>query len=212
MRIAHINRILPAELPDALPLHLEQRASRFSNSLKLCLLIPAVALLYPFVLLGWNIVVNAEVRTLLASDLGLVLTIGLALAFWTVFFAWPLKNIIVSYCRSRSVRIGDGRVRVIEEGLFGCRIWEEPVARYTGLAHHVRTSLSGTRHELILTHPDRERSILIAAAPNISQAESRRVCKLLGRAEISSRELYNVGMSRDRRDGAAEPQISGVPV
>ena len=101
---------------------------------------------------------------------------------------------------------------MIEEGLFAGKIWEEPVARYTGVAHHIRTSLSGTRHELVLAHPDRARSILISAAPDISQDDVDRICTLLGRAEISSRELYSVRGLRDRGDVAVEPQISGVPV
>ena len=65
-----------------------------------------------------------------------------------------------------------------------------PLASFAGVAHHVRASLSGTRHELILVHPDREKSVLLSLAAKVAQAEVDRVAALLGHKEISPGVLY----------------------
>lgn len=60
----------------------------------------------------------------------------------------------------------------------------------SGVTHHVRASLAGSRHELILVNPEREKSILLSVAPRTSQAEAERVAALLGPRQISPSELY----------------------
>jgi hypothetical protein len=81
-------------------------------------------------------------------------------------------------------------VTVTEGGYFHNWTWSAPLASYTGVAHHVRASLSGARHELILVHPVWEKSILLSVAPRTSQSEVERVASLLGHKEIPPAELY----------------------
>jgi hypothetical protein len=50
--------------------------------------------------------------------------------------------------------------------------------------------LSGTRHELILVHPEREKSVLLSVAPRTSEGEVDRVATLLGHKVIPPSELY----------------------
>ena len=83
--------------------------------------------------------------------------------------------------------------------------WSEPLAQYAGVAHRVRASLSGLRHELILVHRKPSRSILLDVSQRIAAEDAARVANLLGLAEISSREAFNL----DFKGGVlspAEPQ------
>ncbi len=59
-----------------------------------------------------------------------------------------------------------------------------------GVVHHVRASLSGTRHELILVHPQREKSVLLSLADKMPQSEVDRVAALLGQKVVPPSELY----------------------
>ena len=193
MHAACVSTISPPDLPTHIPLSIEQRSSRSSSLIKLCLVAPAaLVLLSPFILLAGHMTGNALVRAHLAEHPGALLQLLLGLAFWTVLFAWPLKRMVESLGRARTVEIGPGTVHVTELSLFGETAWQEPLAAYAGVAHHIRASLSGVRHELLLVHPDPDRTVLVALAPRLSQVEIDTLCRLLGRAEIPSRELYKV--------------------
>ena len=95
-----------------------------------------------------------------------------------------------AFRRTRTVEIADGLVSVTEGGHFRSWAWAAPLASFTGVAHHVRASLSGTRHELILVHPTRAMSVLLSVAPRTTQSEVDRVATLLGHKEIPPSELY----------------------
>lgn len=192
MRVASIESCLPAELPRALPLVLDQRPSKSSTLLKLLMVFPAgVAMLYPFLLIGAHAAMDPASRDQLSSP-GVLAPVLLALAFWLVLFAWPLIRLTQTMARRRRVSISGTEVVVTEETLFGRKTWREPLSAFEGLAHHVRSSLSGVRHELILKHPDRDRFILVAMAPRFSQPEIDQVKTLLGQVEIPSQTLYRL--------------------
>lgn len=197
MRAANIETIHPNELPATLPIHLEQRASRTAALLLLTVVLPAAAaLLYPFLLLSGHLLADSDLRTALAADPAALLPLLVGMAFWGVLFGWPLKRIGESVARGRSVRISQEIVQVTDHPLFGIRFWYEPLPAYRGITHHVRTTLSGVRHELILVHDQPERSILVAVAPRFSAQDVEQICTLLGRAEIPSRELYKNPIAR----------------
>jgi hypothetical protein len=101
-----------------------------------------------------------------------------------------MRRLVARIAIRRTVDIDAERVRVEEGSPFGAWTWEAPLSAYAGIAHHVRASLSGTRHELILVHPEREKSVLLSVAPRASQAEVNRVVALLGTEEIPPSELY----------------------
>ena len=91
---------------------------------------------------------------------------------------------------TRTVEIDERTVTVTEGGQFRTWTWSAPLGAFTGLAHHLRASLSGTRHELILVHPEREKSVLLCLADTLAQQEVERVATLLGHKEIPSSVLY----------------------
>lgn len=209
MRIADVSHILPAELPGELPLELRQVSSRSSTLLRLFLLFPAtLALLLPFLLLADHVVHDADMWLIIETHPRAVLQIGLALAFWTVLFAWPLMRIAESFASSRFIEIDRRTVTVIEKNLVRTTTWVEPLSAYSGIAHNVRASLSGVRHELVLVHPDRERSVLVAMAPRLTQAEIDAVTRAFGLTEVPSGDLYRFG---PQPAGKAANDLKGLP-
>jgi hypothetical protein len=76
---------------------------------------------------------------------------------------------------------------VVPAALAAC---SAPLASYSGVTHRVRASLAGSRHELILVHHEREKSILLSVAPRTSQADVERVAALLGQRQIPPSERY----------------------
>lgn len=74
----------------------------------------------------------------------------------------PARRLIAGIGSGGSVEI-DGRfVRVAERGFFFSRTFHEPIDAYSGIAHRIRTTLSGIHHELVLVHPDARRDVVIA--------------------------------------------------
>jgi hypothetical protein len=99
---------------------------------------------------------------------------------------------------TRTVDIDERTVTVTEGSRFRTWTWSAPLSSYTGLAHHLRASLSGTRHELILVHPERDKCVLLSLADTMAQCEVDRVAALLGQKEIPSSELYRFKLPMPR--------------
>jgi hypothetical protein len=213
MLIASVATIAPETPPATLPLTLQQTSARSSSTLMLALLVPmAMALLYPFILVAGHLAQNTGIRDALIEHPASILQIVLALAFWIVLLGWPLKRAADALASARIIFIDAETVHVTESTAFGSRSWTEPLKAYRGLVHHVRASLSGIRHELILVHPKRDRSVLVAIAPSFSQSEIDRVAHLLGCAEIPSRELYRVRRSSAGLTASGpETGLTGAP-
>lgn len=172
----------------ALPLRVEHTSSRASGIIRLVLLVPALATL--MVPLGLLAAFAAPAATVAATNPVAALQAVLGLCLWTALFALPAKRIIQGVGRGRRVHIEAGRVTVTEQGVFRARHWSAPLAEFTGLAHHVRATLSGLRHELILVHPERSKSILLHTASAIGQPTIERAAALLGVAQVAPAALY----------------------
>jgi len=164
-----------------------------------------LAILLPFGLVLQHLALDPATRAVLAERPEAGLQLLLALAVLGSLLWWPLVRFAHSLTHGRSIAIDRGMVLVGERGLFGVERWSEPVANYAGVAHQVRTSLSGLRHELVLVHRDPERTVLLAVADRIPQGEVDRAASLLGLAEIPSREAYRLTLLRGIF-GPAEPQ------
>lgn len=152
----------------------------------------AIALLFPFLLVAERLASDELFRAAVNARPGAALQLIIGLAFWTLLFAWPLKRLAQSFASMRIVQISHDRVSATDSGLFRQTQWEAPVSDFTGIAHNVRTSLSGVRHELVLVHPRRDRSVLLGLAPRFSQTEIDHVCALFDCPEISPKELYKL--------------------
>lgn len=191
MRLASVETVFPAGLPVELPARSLQTPSQSASILKLAIMLPsAIALLVPFLLMAQKLATNEAFRSALLARPGAAVQLALGLAFWSLLFAWPLKRLANSVASMRLLVIEPDRVVVTDSGLLSSRKWEAPIGDYSGLAHHVRTSLSGVRHELVLVHPDRAKSVLVAIGGRFSQAQIDATCALLLCPEIPSKELY----------------------
>jgi hypothetical protein len=129
-------------------------------------------------------------RAVVAQHPALGLEILAAVAFWTYLLGRPLKRLFDRLSVTRMIEIDAASVTITERGYLRAHCWAVPLASFAGVAHHVRASLSGTRHELILVHPNRHNSVLLSLAANVPQEEVDRVAALLGHKEISPGVLY----------------------
>jgi hypothetical protein len=59
-----------------------------------------------------------------------------------------------------------------------------------GLAHHIRASLSGARHEIVLVHPDRARSVLLAFDAQVREADLKAMAAQLGLPVVPASLIY----------------------
>jgi len=132
-------------------------------------------------------------RTMVAQHPALGLEILTGMIFAAYLLCLPVKRLVERIAATRTIHIDDTTVTVTECGHFRRQTWSAPRSAFTGVAHHVRASLSGTRHELILVHPEREKSLLLSLAPRMGQSEVDRVALLLGCTEIPPSELYRFG-------------------
>ena len=193
MRLASVDAVFPAGLPSQLPIRSLQTSSQAASLLKLAIMLPsAIALLVPFLLIGQRLAASEDFRAALLSRPGAAVQLAACLAVWSLLFAWPLKRLANSLARIRTLVIDADRAVVTDSGLLAQHVWEVPLTDFTGLAHHVRTSLSGVRHELILVHPERAKCVLVAIGGRFAQSEIDAVCTLLVCPEIPSKELYKL--------------------
>lgn len=84
---------------------------------------------------------------------GLLLMAGLLLV--------PIRRLVARIGRAGLVEIENGVVRVNESRLLSKRSFSEPLDAYLGVAHRIRTTLSGIQHDLILVHPDVRRDVVM---------------------------------------------------
>lgn len=188
MQATDFETVLPEGPLAALPTTLNQTPSRAAPFLLLALAAPAaLASLAPISL----ILVHASHDTsVLAERSGSVAAVLLALLAWIAVFAWPIAARAARAGRNRIITISADTIEVTDTAWLSTDSFCEPIAAYTGLAHRVRSSLSGTRHELILVHPDPARTVLLRIAAKITQAEVDETARLLACREIAPRISY----------------------
>jgi hypothetical protein len=187
---------------EAFPLLSEQSSSRPGGIFNLALMsVLAAAIVLPQLALAVHALSLDETRALILSRPLLALDMALAIVFWLALFAWPLKRLVAGLNWRRNIEITRDAVAVRDDTVFGPATWTAPLKDYIGIAHHVRTSLGTARHELVLVHPERGRSVLLLAREHISDVEVRRFCRLLGQPEISPKAMYRL-----RRPVAARAQ------
>jgi len=176
---------------DSLPISIERESSRTSALVVLALAVPALcAVIVPVVLVlafaareVWEAMINKPVE---------VAGLASGRVAWAALFLVPAKRIIQRGWNHRNVRITTERVTVSDKGMFSARLWTAPLAEFRGVAHHVRATLSGVRHELILVHSVTGRSVLLHSADSISQPTIDRAVALLCLPQLPARELYRV--------------------
>jgi len=191
MNTSSFELVAPVEALDRLPIRLEQSASRSSTVLWLLLLIPALAAIaIPLPLVAAHVLTDPAALALLSEHPVTGIQILAGFALWCVLFVRPLHRLLSRAGQTRLIEITPTDIRITDRGLLGTRTWSEPLTAFRGLAHHVRSTLSGVRHELVLVHPDQRRHVLLVAGPAITQTALMRAAVLLGLPEIPARAMY----------------------
>lgn len=191
MRVAIYDHVEPP-MPTQLPLRIHQTCSQSPAGVIFALLVPValVAVLAAALVAVAQVALAPQASGLLQQHPMLGLEAIAAIAVLIYLVALPSKRLIDRLSATRVIDIAHGVVQVRESSQFRTRSWSVPLASYLGVVHHVRASLSGTRHEIILIHPQRHKSILLCVAPRTSQVEVDRVAMLLGHKQIPPSELY----------------------
>ncbi len=160
-----------------------------------------LGLLLPVGLIAVDAISNPNVINSLLEHPGsaALLTAGVVvgLALLTV----PLRSGLARLSSSGRVEMADGMVTVERRGLFTPERWSVPLAEFCGVTHHIRATLSGARHEIILVHPEPSKDVLLHVAHGHPQEGADHYARLLGLPELQPRELYN----RRRRAPAPLP-------
>jgi hypothetical protein len=210
MRLGAIDRITPSTPIDQLPIRLDIAGSRGSVLISLLMVIPvALFLVTPFVLVGSlaafepEMFANVQMSWIAGVQLGIAFCAALGLT------AFAMRRVAMAWGRTATVEIGYGVVAVVEKKFGIKRRWTAPVSDYLGLVHNVRASLSGSRHELVLVHPDPAFNVMLQLAPSLPQPHIDRVAILLGVSEIPARIL--VGQQAPRLNLPAPRTLPALP-
>lgn len=173
---------------DALPLELTQRASPSSTLARVALLLPALLLV--LIPAGSLLLVSAPALAYASSHPADAVLAASGVTAFLALFGLPFARALAHIGSVRNVRIAGATVTVVDRSVFGRRAWELPLASYCGIAHVVRTTLMGTRHELVLVHPLRAHQILLCAADKISESELAHAARSLRLPAIAASDLY----------------------
>lgn len=198
MRLGAIDEILSEQArPGALPLRLEQRSSRISTLFSLLLVIPVAAVcLLPFALVAAVAAAQPDALTNLIEHPLVAAQLAAGFLLTVVLVTYPALTIGHRLGRVQTVAIDAGIVSVNERSLFGTRQWSAPLAAFSGVAHHIRASLSGARHEIVLVHNDLRRSLLLHVAERVQESELEQMAALLGRPVVPGRAIYRAQQTR----------------
>lgn len=184
----------PAAL-DSLPIRLAQHSSYASALIMLGLMVPAL-LLTALVPIGLLAAFASPALDVAADHPAAAAQALIGLVISMALFGVPASRAIRRLGRGRTIEIDASTVTVSDTGPFAVRVWQAPLSDFHGITHMVRATLSGSRHELILVHPERGRSLLLCTADRMSQATVDSTAALMHLPQIPAGELYRVALPR----------------
>lgn len=104
----------------------------------------------------------------------------------------PARRLVARARRGSLIEIDDRLVRVRETGYLAGRSFAEPIDAYRGVAHRIRTTLSGVQHELVLVHPDVRRDVVIALDSGRADPSPAHLMAAIGLPEIAAADIRRV--------------------
>lgn len=195
MRLAAIASMTPS-MPDfsRASVRIEQLPARRTTAFFLSVLILfSAVLLSPFYLIATTALADQALRDAVTTRPLAAAQIAAGLAFWLVLLGFPIYRLFDTMTRRRIIEISNGRVTVTDRAFRTDTSWSAPLGEFVGVAPYLRASLSGVRHELIMVHPERERSLTVALAPRLMQSEVDHIAALLKLAELPPQALRGGG-------------------
>lgn len=163
-----------------------------------------VGLLLPIAMIASGAASNPQVIDSLAQHPGSVVLLLTGIVIVVALLLVPLRAGIARLGGNARVEMAEGIVTVERQGLLGIERWHAPLAEFCGVTHHIRATLSGHRHEIVLLHPEPGKDVLLHLASRHPQEGAEHFARLLGLGELQPRELYN------RRRSA--PAVNAQPV
>ena len=194
-----------------LPLKSIQQSSVIPGAIHLAFLtVLAAAVVLPQIGVAAYALQSPDIRQAIMAKPLVACELAIALAFWIALFAWPLKALVQRLAWRRSIEISSDTVSIADDRTFASGVWSAPLHTYKGVAHHIRASLSGNRHELVLVHPDADRSVLLMTADSISDTDIARMARLLGMPQVAAKELYAWSSTTDGAydEGSWQPALA----
>lgn len=175
------------------PWQWKERPLGVGRTLLMALLaVSGTALFAPFALVAALLASDAAAREILSAHPAVGVQLALGLLALVGLFLVPLALLARRAFGRREILIDGAFVHAREAGVFGARSWREPVDAYDGLMRRVRSSLSGTSHELVLVHPRADRSVVVFCGSKLPDAEAEFLARSARLAEIRSRETPSV--------------------
>lgn len=150
-----------------------------------------LGLLLPVGLIAVGAISNPQVINSLMEHPGSAALLAAGVLVGITLLTFPLRAGLARLSSSGRVEMADGMVHVERRGLVALERWSAPLAQFCGVTHHIRATLSGPRHEIILVHPERAKDVLLHVAHRHPQEGAEHYARLLGLPELQPRELYN---------------------
>ncbi len=171
---------------------------------------PALALAAVVLMLALRAVAEPHLVALLAERPIATLQIAVGLALWAALFVVPAAKAAMALFSTREIEIDRNFVTIRDSSLVGRQVITVPMAQYLGLAHHIRASLSGVMHEIVLVHPRQALTVPLLVADRVSEGMLTEARALLDLPEVPPRMLYQRRRTAVRSLDATVLQPAGV--
>lgn len=201
MRVSAIDESVLKSSAGAMPMRLEQKSKAGRVIATTLIALPIAGLAASLVsVAAAAALTDPAPLTLLIDKPAAALGLLSGFAVTAALIAHPLISALHRIGRRQTVEISTHSVTASETSPFGTTTWAEPLANYAGLAHHIRTSLSGVRHEIVLVHREPGRTVLLAEMPRLLQSELDTMAAALRLPIVPASTIYSKPAPR-----AAEP-------
>ncbi len=204
-----VDRNAPPGAFDRLPLRIAQCHPSASGASRIAFVGSMVVELV-VVLGGVAVATVAEPASLgvLASRPLATAQIAAGITLWAALMVIPATRLLSRAWLRQEVVVADGHVEIIRRTPLGSRRRLVPLTAYKGIAHHVRASLSGLAHEIVLVHAEPSLTVTLMSAERVTQAMLDEAKLLLGLPEIPARAIYE--RRSVQRAEASAPELGTV--
>ena len=192
MRIAAVSRVETTVDYDRASAEFRLSTSRLQAWTMVSLsLLGIAALLLPIGLIAVDALSNPQVIHTLAEHPGSSVLLGGGMLVGLALLLFPLRSGIERLGGDTVVRMADGMVTAERRGILRSSSWQVPLAQFSGVTHHIRATLSGPRHEIILVHTDPSKDVLLHVAARPPKEGGDHYAHMLGLTEVQPRTLYS---------------------
>ncbi len=108
-------------------------------------------------------------------------------------FGLPAIGLVRRFGSHRTVHVDEAFVAISETGPLLRRGKTRPLSDFAGICHVIRTSLTGTRHDLLLVDARGRRHVVFHSADTIAAETIMSASANLGLPEIPARDVMRWG-------------------